>query len=430
MAGRLALLSLLLATVSSSSVFSTATSVAGASEAELCFAQAPTIVGTPGEEVVGTEGPDVVVTNGAAGADTLGGDDLLCITGVSDDFSEFAWFETGEGNDRITSAGLDLAAMPGVDTYNLGISPGLGFDEVSGGAADELIHAEGADIEDTDFRLVPDPDVVRSGGGDDLVFSSGYDVVDLGTGNDQIYLLSKSSGVFKGGTGRDTAWVDYMQVPEAGAWTLDNQAKRLTRDGLLVAELYGFVDFWIGVRGDFAFIGSSAGETFRMRTQTKVWAPRNSVVDVNMHGGNDTLAFYGSGGGAAGSRYDGGSGADWVKLDYSATVEFDMRSGVLQDTDLGMDTTRRAVDFENARLGGGGLGVLIRGTAGPNILRSLWAWSYGVPPGASLYGRGGDDVLIGGGDPDLLIGGPGHDVAKGSWSTDRCEAEVRVHCEL
>jgi len=39
----------------------------------------PTIVGAQGEFAQGTEGPDVVITNCAYAADTLGGDDLLCV---------------------------------------------------------------------------------------------------------------------------------------------------------------------------------------------------------------------------------------------------------------------------------------------------------------------------------------------------------------
>ncbi len=74
---------------------------------DLCFGQVLTIVGTPdGPHVTGTEGVDVVVTNGAYGADLLGGDDLLCITGepnyVLDDYPPK--YFTGEGNDRIDAS--------------------------------------------------------------------------------------------------------------------------------------------------------------------------------------------------------------------------------------------------------------------------------------------------------------------------------------
>lgn len=73
----LALISLMLVTAMGSSVFLKSTSVATASEVELCFGQVPTIVGAPDQQgLEGTGGPDVA-TNGAYGVNLLGGDDLL-----------------------------------------------------------------------------------------------------------------------------------------------------------------------------------------------------------------------------------------------------------------------------------------------------------------------------------------------------------------
>ena len=70
----------------------------------MCFGQLPTIVGAPGKFVEGTEGPDVVLTNGAYAADTLGGDDLLCVAAVIGDRPEGATeyeFKAGTGSDRV-----------------------------------------------------------------------------------------------------------------------------------------------------------------------------------------------------------------------------------------------------------------------------------------------------------------------------------------
>jgi hypothetical protein len=58
------LFAVVLATVSASTLFSTTTSVATASEVELCFGQVPTIVGAEDQSLVGTDGPDVVIVQG------------------------------------------------------------------------------------------------------------------------------------------------------------------------------------------------------------------------------------------------------------------------------------------------------------------------------------------------------------------------------
>ena len=47
-----------------------------------CRGETATIVGTPGGTVSGTEARDVVVSNRAASVKTLGGDDLVCVTGA------------------------------------------------------------------------------------------------------------------------------------------------------------------------------------------------------------------------------------------------------------------------------------------------------------------------------------------------------------
>ncbi|CAA9412630.1 hypothetical protein [uncultured Nocardioides sp.] len=52
-----------------------------AAAAPTCRGEAATLVGSEGATLTGTEGRDVVVTDAAVAVDTLGGDDLVCITG-------------------------------------------------------------------------------------------------------------------------------------------------------------------------------------------------------------------------------------------------------------------------------------------------------------------------------------------------------------
>ena len=47
-----------------------------------------------------------------------------------------------------------------------------------------------------------------------------------------------------------------------------------------------------------------------------------------------------------------------------------------------------------------------------------------------VEGNGGNDSLAGGNGNDILLGGPGNDVARGDLGSDRCEAELRLTCEL
>ena len=96
-------------------------------ESQSCFGRVPTIVGTPGQNLEGTDGPDVVLSNGAANVDTLGGDDLVCVSGTyaGADFDEYhagPGFRTRGGRDRIDTSSIEtdveslyLYVIPGQD---------------------------------------------------------------------------------------------------------------------------------------------------------------------------------------------------------------------------------------------------------------------------------------------------------------------------
>ncbi len=428
MPGRVALFSLVIATVASSSVFSTTASIATASEVELCFGQSPTIVGAPDvESLQGTEGPDVVVSNGAYGVDLLGGDDLLCITGVPDgNYDEYpAPFFTGSGSDRIDSS-------KATTTFFV-LWPGPGSDEVIGGLPRDVV------VADDRGAAEPDADVINTAGGNDEVISGGGDVVNLGWGSNELWLrMPASGGVFEGG-GADTLVIQVAHLGEH-SWKVDNRAGRITRDGDQVAGFTGFSHFEARARGTFQFIGSDDRETFGMFTN-QPWQPRRGSLEVRMRGGDDEVYFLGR---APGGRFDGGAGIDtfYYTRSYDEGVNsrlpivFNLTSGRLEDVGSN-EAKRRAVNFENADVFNtyctnhgqcGTSPMTLKGTAGPNSLH-IWGFPSDSHMG-TIYGRGGNDLLMGGNGYDILIGGEGQDVARGHRGIDRCDAEIRYHCEL
>ena len=235
---RLALFSLVIATISASSVFSTTASGTDAGEVDLCFGQVPTIVGGPGKFVQGTEGPDVVLTKGAYAADTLGGDDLLCVAMVIGDRPQGATgyeFKAGSGTDRIDASqagGGYFRLGPGPDSF---IGSDDGFDTVY---ADDLSEEE------------PDADLITTGDYPDTVYSRGADDVDLGAGEDDLFIKGAvTGGVYVGGPDHDDFTLNPLiefgeQVPQAAhAWKINNRAKLLSRDDAPMAQFRGFQAF-------------------------------------------------------------------------------------------------------------------------------------------------------------------------------------------
>jgi Ca2+-binding RTX toxin-like protein len=418
--------------------------------AETCFGQAPTIVGTPGEEVVGTEGPDVVVTNGALTASTLGGDDLLCVTAVApdaadDDVVEMTCvFDTGTGHDRIDAAGGQLPCTPH-------IVPGLGRDEVlaarSASSASEPFAVSVDAFGETDHlnEGVADVDVISTGDEPDTVAAGLQDVVDLGGGDDSLGIRhegASSGGFLDGGAGRNAVnyslWTPFRRPNQHFHWRIDNQVGRLVRDGQVVAQLRGFADFNGHAKGPLKFIGSDLSETFDsvglppeepLGTKQRWWQP----LVVEMHGGDDVAVYHRGG---SRSRFDGGDGTDGFSFAAGSSGDYpsinpdkaflDLSTGTIRynrANGRGVDT--RALGFENVRWRSRA-DAIVRGTHGPNAIVARRG-----QPGREMviYGRRGDDTLRGGAGDDALVGGVGNDVADGRGGNDRCSAELRAHCE-
>ena len=408
---RLALFALVVATVSSSSLLPT---TSAATTEDLCFGRVPTIVGAEGYPVVGTEGPDVVLTNGAAMVDLLGGDDLLCLTGETSFINVPGQYSTGLGADRIDSS---------KGTGFFFVDPGPGSDEVIGGPGDESVNA-------ATERLGPpgvvDADVISTYGGRDSVWASGDDVVDLGVGWDRLDLWPGAiGGAFAGGAAGDLLVLNFEGAGQH-MWNLGNGTGRLTRDGIQVAGVHGFAHFTVRARGRFAFVGSEENEKFSFQH-----IANGSVEAVRMRGGDDWVYLDAS---TPEGSFDGGDGTDllsYVDLAHhwlapGTSMVLNLKTGLLRNVWADGSTTKRALRFENAAVTNWESNVLttIKGTASPNSLR-FWG-----PGRSELYGKSGDDYLFDGLGDSILVGGPGHDMARGRAGIDRCDAEIRLHCEL
>jgi Ca2+-binding RTX toxin-like protein len=406
---------------------SSAASINKAGQPELCFGQVPTIIGTPGQSLFGTDGPDVVVTNGAyQSVDTGDGDDLVCVRREVEDggYSDAAYLDTGLGNDRVDTT----MAVP--RTYDV-IFLGAGADEFIGGILRDNVFAGEYTGLDTDV------DAITTGGGPDTVVSDGgTDTIDLGRGGDQLILHGETTDVvLKGGSGENALMLDLLGVPSPHSWTLDNQAEHLLRDGQLSASWDNFSQFTVAAHGPIMFLGSAEDESLDFRDlgydgEKPYWLPED--LEVHMRGGDDVVTFHR---GAPGGRFNGGGGTDRFAFNDSefsggsSRISFDLEKGTLRDArESGKTISWRAVNFEDAKVARFSASVTMKGTDGPNLLKTFW--QFGPTQTAILYGRAGNDLLYSRNGFDTLIGGSGHDTARGGNGIDQCEAEVRLSCEL
>ncbi len=404
------------------------TATATPNAAATCRGQAATIVGSDGR-IRGTEGRDVVVTNGARRINTLGGDDLVCVTRRLEDKYEYLEIITGPGNDVV-----DGTTSP---RQSVEVELGTGVDRFIGGEADDYVDA-----------VPPGPDPAMQ------------------------------PDIFSGGGGDDTVGVQAGTAPVV----IDNSRGRLTGGSDLWATWTGMEEFWITStpgedRGDLDFVG---GPTEDMVVDFSTAA---GVTRVDLGAGADS--FYGGEDPRPGSTITGGRGRDLFYLSSgSGLLDFDLVSGVVtigditpysitaegfddaslfaskvvligdnRDNELslsacdgqvrgrrGSDEISRTYDWmfetspgcaETLRTNGGGGHDDISGTRGNDVLR-------GGPGRDLLRGGFGDDLLAGGAGRDhlkgqagndVLKGGPGWDTADGGKGTDVCRAERTRRCE-
>lgn len=352
------------------------TSTAANAAAPTCRGQAATIVGSGGS-LTGTEGPDVVVTNGASSVSTLGGDDLVCVT----------------GSVRI---GVRVLA-------------GTGDDVVDGTTAiDQTVHV----------ALGPGTDAFYGDGGDDDVTLT---YPDPGTGPD----------VIQGGGGSDLLYVQ----TGPGAAILDNATGRFTSAGELRTTWSGLEKFWLWPEpGDrnLTVVGSDADEEFFDETGG------TTTVDVDLGGGDDTWASRQAP--QDGSRLDGGTGRDLVYLVSGLSdLDLDLRDGLLtvgtaQAYEVAADNFEDADLFArqvrlNGTNGPNDLGVRscngkVRGRSGDDRVKRQYEGIFDVfnldcREHLTINGGSGDDKLDGSRGADKILGGKGRDRLNGMRGSDR-----------
>ncbi|RYB93771.1 hypothetical protein EUA93_04990 [Nocardioides oleivorans] len=373
---------------------------------ETCRGAAATIIGTPDAPLNGTEGPDVVVTNGATDVRTLGGDDVVCVTGK---MQYWILVDTGGGDDLV-----DGTTSPEQAVF---ATLGSGADIFLGGSADDRVTVDYPD------PASATPDVISAAGGSDGLFVT---------------------------TG-------------PGAAAIDNVAGRLTSDGQVRATWTGLEEFWLGHSKEarpLTFLGSDADEL--VVDQTAVPTP----VAIDLGDGDDS---YRAGlGPAQGSRIDGGPGRDLLAVsseDTDLALDLERRRLLV---DVASPYRVPVTGFEDAEVAAPR--VVLTGTSGGNTLRYLacravvqahqgadvvrratfdavFETTFDCRPTAridggpgndrlsgtrgedTIFGDAGHDVLLGDRGDDTLVGGRGRDRADGGPGRDRCVAEKMVGCE-
>jgi len=406
--------------------------------ADACQGVPATLVGTPNQPLTGTEGRDVVVTNGASVVRTLGGNDLICVSGG------FSQVHAGAGDDTVdastpTRPGTNVRLGPGSDTY----VGSTGWDVVHGGEEAVPGVAPAVDAE----RDVIDTGV--AGKDRDLVMSG-----QPGTPNDDQVRMGHGSLVWAGiptaatdvdgGRGSDLA----ISPATTESVTIDGGAGTLAVDDQRVLQFEGFTEYSVNAPlglADLTIRGGRRDETVNLELGG------DTPHRVRLGSGDDRLRFIRTDALPAGGLYDGSLGRDEITLALpdERDLDLDLRKGSLSTGRKAAEVTVPARGFEDARimardvelLGTPGRNDLVVGACrsrvdgrdGRDVLATFDQLDEDAEltctPRARLVGGAGDDTLIGSRGPDRLIGGPGRDRADGAKGRDVCQAEARRRCE-
>lgn len=406
--------------------------------AETCQGEPVTLVGKAGTPLLGTEGPDVIATHGASRTDSLGGDDLICLTGIVDSAlpsdAQRVEVDAGAGNDRVEAAtegwgsytelgtGADIFVASNADEH--WITTGLGVDRTLTDSEADVVRIAGTGRVTSGDRGQDNPDVIEFARGE--LFWSGHQVApgSVAVGPDSSLHLAPRGNK-----------VDL----EARAGTMESANTSLT--------FSGFTEFVVGIEsrtGRFSFRGSHRDERLALRS------PTTYDRYVVMGGGDDHYSSDGLGGKDSWVRGSGGEDSLTLSLPHHHVRAAMQRSSVtatrgdtvvvartgsfeklkLSARHADVSGTRRGEQIivaacrADVRAGSGKDFVLFRAQLG-----SIWD-----PPSCSSYraranGGRGADTLLGGPGNDTLIGGQGVDLVVGRSGRDACEGEKRRTCE-
>lgn len=413
---------------------------------ETCQGQPATIVGQPMQTgLVGTEGRDVVVTNGAYGIDTLGGDDLVCVTDVTR--PGMVLLRTGAGNDVVDASasqssidaelgtGSDhYAASAGRDSVVLGSNDGGGPEDLE---ADTVVATTGArpgqsgDQYFTGMRDVPNPDTLQLAGDGHVIYWYG--------------IQAPGSQVAVGSSAelRPALGVGDMVIDAANRTWTEDDAPVLSWTGDITRFGLG-----AGAPRSLSLLGSDRDEHVGVLLSRGA----RTVLKLALGGGDDSLVMP-DGIGWKGSEYVGGPGEDSVDLWAGTHMDLDLAKGRLEKRFFG--TTQRSIvrGWDDVRVGARNLTVLgtkkaddlrfyactatIRGRAGKDTIESYRTGDDGYlldcdarKSKIRIYGDGGNDTLSGSRGKDLLVGGPGRDTLDGNANRDTCSGEKLTSCEV
>lgn len=321
--------------------------LAGGGNDVVCAGRGADLVrGGPGDDRLHGQGDRVYADQGGPGiaGDTLRGgpgDDLLDAGFyVGEDTGSFpntiaydesrtrvdvrlggdTWVATGEGRDRIVPTGrltlvgsefgdrLDASRLQG----DVAVVGGAGNDRIHTGAGDDVVHAEGEDVD----HAVGDTDLVWTGAGSDTVSAySGYDAIQLGDGADHALtsspewvmvfggdgadqinaVVTEGDGpVLDGGTGNNSVVLDATAVDQH--LTLDRRKGELTAE-TLDAVVRRFTSYDLTGGAAWTYRGANLPD--------RVVALSAGPIEMFTYGGDDEL--WGS---AFDDLLDGGAGTD------------------------------------------------------------------------------------------------------------------------
>lgn len=411
-----------------------------------CQGKPATIVGTPSQYgLTGTEGPDVVVTNGANGIDTLGGDDLVCVT--DPDFPRVVTLATGAGDDVVDASAsrssIDAELGSGADHY----TASAGRDSVVLGSTDGRTRTD----------LEADTVVATTGGspnqsGDQ--WSSGMldianaDVLDLDGVGHTIYwsgIQAAGSRVAVGASAelRPALGVGDMAIDAArGSWSEDGAPVLSWTGEVTRFELQG------GAPRSLSLAGSDRDEYVGVHLNRGA----RTVLRLALGSGDDTLVAP-DGIGWRGSEYVGGPGEDSIDLWAGKRLELDLAMGRLENRFFGRTQRSLFRGWDDVRVGAKRMTVLgtkkaddirfyacsatIRGRAGKDSLESYRTGEDGYlldcdarKSKIRIYGDGGRDTIRGSRGKDVLVGGRGRDTIDGNANRDTCSGEKLKSCEI
>lgn len=429
---------------------------------ETCRGEAATIVGS-GSTLIGTEGRDVIVSGKATDISTLGGDDLVCVAPDRPNANVIS-VDAGAGNDLV-----DTTASPSGYYFSVGL--GTGADTFAGGpSADTVttgaVATEGIDTDRDDVRTGDGGDGVTTGATD----QPNHDVVDTGTGDDRVTLVTwrtAADALVTGGAGKDTLFTTSRPVEAEVSADMATgiltgiSARPEVQD--VSARFSSFEGLDLDIDDEALTYRGTTGSDSLHLTGHRAFQPH---LVAELLGGDDVLVLEGVPL-ASPSRIDGGTGDDEViaaqkdgslelNLGYYKRYVVDgvkaasvagledafllapevIMVGSNADNELafagcratvsgghGRDTLANVHDYRfegytfdckaRATIKGGPDKDRLRGGQGRDLLR----------------GEGGNDALEGRRGNDVLVGGGGRDTADGGEGRDRCTAERERGCE-